>query len=91
VNDKCEYPSCRCPFDMGSDNLCLIGKPNPNARQIGTSESPISSALREAVASEMYRLGLGFHESQAESLALVVLRHLKKPTGLKAEANSFGE
>lgn len=91
MNDQCQYPNCRCPFDMGSDNLCLIGKPNPKARHIGTAESPISSALREAVASEMCRLGLGFHESQAESLAIVVLRHLKKPTGLASGHDSNRE
>lgn len=25
----CNYPDCKCPFDMGADNLCLIGKPQP--------------------------------------------------------------
>ena len=25
----CSYPDCRCPFDMGPDNKCLQGKPNP--------------------------------------------------------------
>lgn len=32
MSNKCEYPNCRCPFDMGPDNLCLIGKPNPDTR-----------------------------------------------------------
>ena len=22
---ECSYPECRCPFDMGVDNKCLIG------------------------------------------------------------------
>lgn len=28
MSDHCQYPNCRCPFDMGPDNLCLMGKPN---------------------------------------------------------------
>ena len=24
--DVCTYPECKCPFDMGSDYLCLKGK-----------------------------------------------------------------
>jgi len=24
--DKCTYPDCNCPFDMGPDGKCLIGK-----------------------------------------------------------------
>ncbi len=35
VSDKCQYPNCRCPFDMGPDNLCLIGKPNPKTQSSG--------------------------------------------------------
>ena len=31
MSDHCQYPNCRCPFDMGPDNLCLIGKPNTDA------------------------------------------------------------
>ncbi|EDM46247.1 hypothetical protein [Marinobacter algicola] len=23
----CTYPDCRCPFDMGPDGKCLVGKP----------------------------------------------------------------
>lgn len=23
----CSYPDCRCPFDMGPDGKCLVGKP----------------------------------------------------------------
>ena len=23
---KCTYPDCKCPFDMGTDNKCLLGK-----------------------------------------------------------------
>ena len=23
---KCTYPQCKCPFDMGQDEKCLIGK-----------------------------------------------------------------
>ncbi|WP_379945099.1 hypothetical protein OZ656_06240 [Marinobacter sp. LM1] len=23
----CTYPDCRCPFDMGPDGRCLVGKP----------------------------------------------------------------
>jgi hypothetical protein len=22
----CTYPDCKCPFDMGHDNKCLIGR-----------------------------------------------------------------
>ena len=25
-DDVCTYPECNCPFDMGADNKCLIGK-----------------------------------------------------------------
>lgn len=28
MSEQCKYPNCRCPFDMGPDNLCLMGKPN---------------------------------------------------------------
>ncbi len=24
--ERCNYPECRCPFDMGADNKCLIGR-----------------------------------------------------------------
>lgn len=34
MSDKCQYPSCRCPFDMGPDNLCLIGKPNTDTTAV---------------------------------------------------------
>ncbi|AOY88607.1 hypothetical protein BKP64_10755 [Marinobacter salinus] len=23
----CSYPNCQCPFDMGPDGKCLVGKP----------------------------------------------------------------
>ena len=26
--ELCTYPECRCPFDMGPDNKCLIGLEN---------------------------------------------------------------
>ena len=27
MKTKCNYPKCKCPFDMGADNKCLIGLP----------------------------------------------------------------
>lgn len=26
----CSYPDCQCPFDMGPDGKCLVGKPRGN-------------------------------------------------------------
>lgn len=28
---KCNYPDCNCPFDMGSDNRCLIRLANESS------------------------------------------------------------
>lgn len=46
MSDKCEYPNCRCPFDMGPDNLCLIGKPNTD------TAPPVSAGEAVAVADD---------------------------------------
>lgn len=27
MSDKCTYPDCKCPFDMGADNKCSKGFP----------------------------------------------------------------
>lgn len=27
IENACTYPECRCPFDMGPDGKCLVGKP----------------------------------------------------------------
>lgn len=27
MKTECNYPDCKCPFDMGADNKCLQGLP----------------------------------------------------------------
>lgn len=32
MSDACNYPKCKCPFDMGADNKCAKGLPNESSR-----------------------------------------------------------
>jgi hypothetical protein len=35
--DKCNYPDCTCPFDMGPDGRCAKGLPRSKYREYRTS------------------------------------------------------
>lgn len=30
----CKYPRCNCPFDMGSDELCLLSYPGESNEEV---------------------------------------------------------
>jgi len=56
MKTECNYPDCKCPFDMGKAEKCLIGLPSKETEKQKTR----SQALEHAHDNQVKQNGYGY-------------------------------